>query len=70
MSVIATAQIIAAQYVSEQKNVKLGFPCIPCSVQYYNTVLYCTGFPCITAGAVCSTGTVWMDKEDHIASRL
>ena len=51
MSIIATAQIIAAQYVSEQKNVKFGFPCI-------------------TAGAVCSTDTVWMDKEDHIASRL
>ena len=50
MSIIATAQIIAAQYVSEQKNVKFGFPCI--------------------TAAVCSTDSVWMDKEDHIASRL
>ena len=53
MSIIATAQIIAAQYVSEQKNVKLGFPCITAA-----------------AGAVCSTDSVCMDDEDHIASRL
>ena len=50
MSIIATAKIIAAQFVSEQKNVKFGSHA--------------------SQLAVCSTDTVWMDKEDHIASRL